>query len=757
MAEIIPLHQPPHQVAPPAPVSADIPRALTDADDCLLSGWGRTSPSTATLVRPSGLDAVQRAVYPSSDIGDPAAGAPPEWSHPSRRQVGCVIARGLGRSYGDAAQCAGGLVIDMAGFGSIGPIDPSTGLVTVGGGVSLAELNRRSLPLGWFVPVTPGTRHVTVGGAVAADVHGKNHHQDGAFCSHLAELTLVSPTGTRVVGPDKDPELFWATAGGMGLTGVVVAVTIRMLAVETAWLQVENRHFANLDQLMAEMVCADHAFRYSVAWVDTSRRHRGLGRSILTRGDHATAEALARATGRAARTPQDRPRRSVPTVLPRSLVGRHSVRAFNELWYRRSSRRQSSALEPLTSFFYPLDRLADWNRLYGPRGFVQYQFAVGPFHAEVVRQAVEMAATRRIPSSLAVLKRFGPADPGPLSFPMPGWTLALDFPAGVGGLPHLLDEFDSLVAGVGGRVYLAKDARLRPELLSTMYPRRTNSPPCADESTRTASSARIFLVGSASLARWAMDDAFGSPQSVVVLGGTSDIAGALLDTLVAERCRAVVLAGRDMAGLAMAADRLTGLGASRVETVVFDATDPVGADEAVAQCFAAAAGPVDLVVIAVGRLGDSRDYASDPSRVVELMNVNVTWPASAMSVAVGHCRAQGRGRIVVFSSVAAVRTRPSTFVYGSAKAGLDGFARGLAEAIIGSGVSVHVVRPGFVRTKMTAGRRAAPFAVDAQQVADEVARGIRRGQKVIWAPGPLRWVYGVLGVVPAALWRRLPS
>jgi decaprenylphospho-beta-D-ribofuranose 2-oxidase len=377
----------------------------------------------------------------------------------------------LGRSYGDAAQSAGGVIVDTGCFASIGPIDAATGTVTVGGGATLHELIRRSLPLGWFIPVSPGTRQVTIGGAIAADVHGKNHHRDGSFCSYVTSFTLVTPTGTRTAGPDTDPTLFWATSGGMGLTGVVIEATLRLIPVETSWMSVDTDRFEDLDDLMAVMESSDDTYRYSVAWVDCSSRRRGPGRSVLTRGDHAPRAALGTSHRKVGVDTVPDPRLRVPAQAPRGLVNRCTVRAFNEMWFQRSPRHEAGALRPLASFFYPLDGITDWNLLYGRDGLVQYQFAVGPDHAEVVRQAVTLAAARGVPSSLAVMKRFGPADPGPLSFPIAGWTLALDFAVGQSGLCALLDTLDELVGAAGGRVYLAKDARLRPELLSVMYPR----------------------------------------------------------------------------------------------------------------------------------------------------------------------------------------------------------------------------------------------------------------------------------------------
>jgi decaprenylphospho-beta-D-erythro-pentofuranosid-2-ulose 2-reductase len=253
-----------------------------------------------------------------------------------------------------------------------------------------------------------------------------------------------------------------------------------------------------------------------------------------------------------------------------------------------------------------------------------------------------------------------------------------------------------------------------------------------------------------------MNDAFGHPQCVVVLGGTSDIAASLVASLTRQRCRSLVLAGRDAAALERRADALRPA-VARVESVPFDAEDPTNAEKTVAACFEAAAESVDLVVMAVGDLGDPERDADNPARVAQLLTVNATWPATALSAVAERMRSQGSGRIVVLSSVAGYRVRRANFVYGAAKAGLDGYALGLGEALRESGVTVHVVRPGFVHTKMTEGRAAAPFAVGPDRVASDILRGLRRGQTVIWSPPFLRWVFGGLRLLPQSVWRRLPG
>jgi len=405
-----------------------------------LTGWGRTAPSYGDVVTPRHEHDVEELF---------AAGQQ-------------LVARGLGRSYGDAAQVAGGTVVETHELGGVGAINEA-GVVRVGAGVSLDELLHTSLPQGWFLPVTPGTRQVSVGGALGADVHGKNHHVDGSFGRFVHSLRLVTPVGTTEVSPTLNPELFWATLGAMGLTGVVVAATLQLRRVTSPHVLVDTDRFHDLGELMDVMEAGDDDYQYSVAWVDCMARGKRLGRSILTRANHVRAvepmEELRRARVR------------VPVDAPRGLLNSLSLSAFNELWFRRAPRHERERPVSLGAFFHPLDGVGDWNRLYGPRGFLQYQFCVPDDARDTVREVIDRLSDARLASFLAVLKRFGDASPGPLSFPLKGWTLALDLPLGPAHLSRTLDEIDAVVADAGGRVYLAKDARLAPSALRRMYPR----------------------------------------------------------------------------------------------------------------------------------------------------------------------------------------------------------------------------------------------------------------------------------------------
>jgi decaprenylphospho-beta-D-ribofuranose 2-oxidase len=390
--------------------------------------------------------------------------------HPGPRGI---IARGLGSSYGDPAQNAGGLVLDLTGLDRIHAIDAEAGTAKVDAGVSLDTLMRAALPLRLWVPVLPGTRQVTVGGAIASDVHGKNHHSAGSFGNHVLSIDLaLSDATVRTLTPDgPDAELFWATVGGMGLTGVMLRATIALKRTESAYFVVDTDRTNDLDELMTLLTDgSDDRYDYSAAWFDTTTTGAALGRAVLTRGSLAKADELpAKPRGNPLRFEAPQLLR-LPDLFPNRLANPATLRAFSELWWRAAPRRQRGAVQNITAFLQPLDVFADWNRVYGRRGFLQYQFVV-PLGAEpVFRRIVEVIAASPHASGLNVLKRFGAGDPAPLSFPAPGWTICVDLPIAA-GLSELCTTLDAMVLDAGGRHYLAKESRTSPEAIRRGYPR----------------------------------------------------------------------------------------------------------------------------------------------------------------------------------------------------------------------------------------------------------------------------------------------
>jgi len=420
----------------------------------LLTGWGRTAPTRALLEEPTSQDGVDHVLSRSGSRG--------------------VIPRGLGRSYGDAAQNAGGVVISTQGLPGLVELDTATGRARVSAGTSLGQLIAHVLPRGWFPAVVPGTQFVSVGGAIASDVHGKNHHRDGSFCEHVRRIELALADGGRAiltpVGPEADA--FWATAGGMGLTGVALSAVLRLRPVSTGHMRVDTTRTADLEQTMRVLSEADATAQYTVAWVDLISRGGAFGRGIVTAGEHALPTELGDvADGPGVTVPTNRRLASVPVVPGRTgILSPGTMRLFNELYFRRAPAEPARAIEPIWGYFFPLDVVGDWNRLYGRAGMLQYQFVIPDAATDRLIPMTEGLVADGVPIYLAVLKRLRDV-PGPLGFPLRGWTLALDIPAGAPGLAEALDRLDVVVAECGGRVYLAKDARLRAEMLPVMYPR----------------------------------------------------------------------------------------------------------------------------------------------------------------------------------------------------------------------------------------------------------------------------------------------
>lgn len=756
--------------------------ALPTRPACL-SGWGGGPPVSARLWRPR--DPVE--------LGAQLA------RMDQRRSGEGLIARGMGRAYGDAAQLAGGLVVQTAALRQF-TLDEQRGILTAQAGITAAELLRELVPRGFVLPVLPGTQHVSIGGMIASDVHGKNHAQAGSFARHVLAIGLVTSGGellelARDRGGDAERS-FAATVGGMGLTGVIVWARIALRRIASPLMEVDTDRCQSLDEVLCAL--GEPGGSHRVAWLDLLSG-RGRVRGVVTRADFAPAPPdgtppPARGCASWAEAAAVPVRATVPASWPIGLP-RIGVRAFNELYYRSSPRHARGQLVPLGSHLFPLDRLGAWPRLYGPDGLVQYQLAVPPGAEAVLEQTIGTLQRHQVPCFLAVLKDFGQATDAPLSFPIRGWTLALDLPRSAPGLPAALARCDELVAAAGGRVYLSKDSRLSRSAFAAMYPRLDEwreAQARLDPAGRWRSdlALRLGLVdatvgqdrrakprrgGAAQHGRQMAPSRAGNGASphaavppppgndrdlpgmrrVLVLGGSSQIATAIVARLASTGPVAATLLGRNQERLAAVRRSLLADGAREVNCAALDVLSGADHDAVVGDAFASAGG-FDVVIVALGVLGAQQGLDADLATAREVLQVSAVEAPMLMLGALRRLRSQGSGTLIVLSSVAVERPRATNAVYGAAKAALDALAQGLADSLAGGPVEVIVVRPGFVRTRMTAGLRPPPFSTSAEAVADAVVAAIGRGSRTLWVPPLLRVVFAVLRHLPRPLYRKLP-
>jgi FAD/FMN-containing dehydrogenase len=375
------------------------------------------------------------------------------------------IAHGNGRCYGDASLSSE--VVNTLRYDKILSFDEVNGIITCQSGLLLSDLLQIAVPRGWFLPVTPGTKFITVGGAVASDVHGKNHHVDGSFSRHIVSMSVLTGTGeTFVCSQSSYPDLFWATCGGMGLTGIILDVKFRLKRINTAFIRQKQIKARNLDEVMA-LFEENGASTYSVAWIDCLKKGKNFGRSILILGEHANSDEVKHDN---VLVPREKALFTVPVNFPSFALNGFSVKVFNALFYAKNYRKIMESVTHYDGFYYPLDSILNWNKIYGKRGFVQYQFVLPLSTSKDGLIDILTRINRRGTGSfLAVLKLFGEQD-NLISFPMKGYTLALDFPIQP-GLFDFLDDLDKIVADYGGRIYLSKDARMKKEIFWRTYPR----------------------------------------------------------------------------------------------------------------------------------------------------------------------------------------------------------------------------------------------------------------------------------------------
>lgn len=414
------------------------------SDPISMHSWGRYPVTEAIVHVPRNAQDIQRLLRPTANEGPPFSG----------------IARGLGRSYGDSALASH--IVHTRQLDQFLDFNEDSGVLTCAAGISLDTILHNFTPRGWFLPVVPGTRFVSVGGAIASDVHGKNHHIDGTFGQHVQSLRLLLASGEIVnCSPLENSALFHATCGGMGLTGIIIDASIVLRRISGSAVMQRTLRTRNLCEVI-ELFDANVHVTYSVAWLDCLASGDALGRSLLFLGEHANDGRYQAPRGGGI---------SIPFNAPALLLNSYSIAAFNTLYYKQPiSDAREQRLEA-GSYFFPLDSIAHWNRLYGKRGFLQYQFVVPDDSArEAISRVLRTSSAAGKGSFLSVLKKFGPGNSNLLSFPIQGYTLAMDFKWEKNLLP-MLDELDRIVLDHGGRLYLAKDARMSAEVFQQTYPR----------------------------------------------------------------------------------------------------------------------------------------------------------------------------------------------------------------------------------------------------------------------------------------------
>jgi decaprenylphospho-beta-D-ribofuranose 2-oxidase len=409
--------------------------------------------------------------YPRSHSNVLPIFSPREAERALQQRVGLtLLGRGQGRAYGDAASNSGNVCLDFTPSDRFLGFDAKRGLLHAEAGVTLEQILNEFIPRGWFLPVTPGTKYPTLGGCVACDVHGKNHL---SISNYLERLHMLLADGSYVTcSPKEKPDLFWATTGGMGLTGLILSVELRLQPIESSYLRYEGIKANNLEEIF-RLFEESETCPMTVAWIDCLAQGRTLGRSIMMRGEFARkADLKTSARRRQALAVSHNPKLIVPINFPAMSLNRFTVAAFNAVYFGKHPKRVEAIMD-YDSFFYPLDSVLQWNLIYGKPGMVQYQFLIPSKHSfEGIKTLLEAISATGKASFLAVLKKFGPMKPqGPISFPVPGYFLALDFPVGNGEILKHMERWDELVLKFGGRIYLAKDANLRAETFRAMYPR----------------------------------------------------------------------------------------------------------------------------------------------------------------------------------------------------------------------------------------------------------------------------------------------
>jgi FAD/FMN-containing dehydrogenase/short-subunit dehydrogenase len=601
-----------------------------------------------------------------------------------------LIARGNGRCYGDASLA--NTIVSTIRLNRILSFDKSQGVLCCEAGVLLDTILNEVVPDGYFLPVTPGTKFITAGGALASDIHGKNHHVDGVFSDHVTYFKLVNESG-RIITVKPDDELFIQTAGGMGRTGIIVELGLKLKPIETAYIDQHAIRAKNLEDIFRLFEENPNA-TYSVAWIDCLARGSKLGRSVLLLGEHAHAADVKKSP---ARQLHKKPSLSVPFRFPKWVLNPLTIRLFNWAYYHKPSSSGKSIVH-YDPYFYPLDKIYHWNRIYGKNGFIQYQFVLPKdVSYEGVKRVLEVLSGNNLGSFLAVLKLFGQAHENRyLHFPMNGYTLALDIKIEERIWP-VLDQLDEIVTSLNGKIYLTKDARLSGNDFRKQY-----------AAAQPVPGNNIFVSHQHIRLQQMHKHVF------LILGANSEIARAT--ALQYHRTHpegVLLLASRDTNALNafITENKLE----RHAKALSFDAENTNG----YVSFYKSLPHKPNWVMYAAGVLVTNDEVLNNPVKSLQNMTVNYTAGVALLSLAAADNSGQLQ-RIIGMSSVAGLRGRKSNYMYGSAKAGFHEFLFGLRQDLKGRGITVQAVTPGFVKTKMTSHLDLPKNANTAEEVASAI-------------------------------------
>ncbi len=599
-----------------------------------------------------------------------------------------LIARGNGRCYGDASHAK--YTISTLKLNNILEFNPDDGVINCQSGVLLDDLLLKVLPHGYFLPVTPGTKYITIGGALSSDIHGKNHHIDGVFSDHVISFKLANICG-EIITVFPNSELFNQTAGGMGITGIILEIKFKLLKIETSYIKQNSFRAANLTEIFNLFEEHKNA-PYSVAWIDCLAKGKNIGKSVLMVGDHLSSSELKIENKL---IPHKKPFLNIPFNFPNWILNPVSVKLFNLLFYYKPS-SVGSSLVHYDQFFYPLDKINNWNRIYGKDGFVQYQFVLPKSNSyQGILDILTIISKNNLGSFLAVLKLFGKSHENRyLHFPIEGYTLALDIKVSP-KLWNILDQLDEIVNKYQGKIYLTKDARMSKRIFESLYPQRNldNFKFISNQMLRLKSSkSHVFLI----------------------LGANSDIAKVTALSYLAKFPNGyLILASRNVSDLKnfVELNKIE----DKSEIMYFDACSKDQNGEFVSRLTE----KPNWIMYSAGKLIDNEDGITSKIEWEDNVQVNFTGAVSILNELIDDNN-PFLSRIIGLSSIAGLRGRNSNFIYGSTKAGFHQYLFGLRQRLKSRKILVQAITPGFVKTKMTANLSLNKLA----NTPDDIARSI---------------------------------